>query len=53
MLLAYNKETFGESGTLGRLNKKEVVIKKIFIEKLTEESSAKSLEEINFEKYKI
>ena len=27
-LLAYNKETFGEDGTLGRLNKKEVVIKK-------------------------
>jgi len=33
-LLAYNKEGFGEGSTLGRLNKKEVVLKKIFIEKL-------------------
>ena len=33
-LLAYNKESFGEGSTLGRLNKKEVVIKKIFYEKL-------------------
>ncbi|MCX6250550.1 MAG: type I restriction endonuclease subunit R [Bacteroidetes bacterium] len=33
-LFAYNKESFGEDSTLGRLNKKEVIIKKIFIEKL-------------------
>ena len=32
--IAYNKETFGEGSTLGRLNKKEVVLKKIFFEKL-------------------
>ncbi|MBL7694840.1 MAG: type I restriction endonuclease subunit R [Ferruginibacter sp.] len=35
-LLAYNKESFGEGSTLGRLNKKEVVIKRIFLEKLKE-----------------
>ncbi|MDO8952362.1 MAG: type I restriction endonuclease, partial [Draconibacterium sp.] len=34
--MAYNKETFGEGSTLGRLNKKEVVLKKIFFEKLRE-----------------
>ena len=70
--IAYNKETFGEGSTLGRLNKKEVVLKKIFFEKLkefnpnlpehaynqayekiTEESSTKSLGEINFEKYQL
>jgi type I restriction enzyme R subunit len=70
--MAYNKETFGEGSTLGRLNKKEVVLKKIFFEKLrgfnpglpekaydeayqklTEESITKSLDEINFEKYKL
>ncbi len=33
-LFAYNKESFGEGSTLGRLNKKEVIIKMIFIEKL-------------------
>lgn len=33
-LLAYNKESFGEGSTLGRLNKKEVVLKKIFFEKI-------------------
>ncbi len=33
-LLAYNKESFGEGSTLGRLNKKEVVLKTIFLEKL-------------------
>ncbi len=33
-LIAYNKETFGEGSTLGRLNKKEVLLKKIFFEKL-------------------
>ena len=35
MLYAYNKESFGEGSTLGRLNKKEVILKRIFIEKLT------------------
>lgn len=34
--IAYNKETFGEGSTLGRLNKKEVVLKRIFFEKLKE-----------------
>ena len=34
--IAYNKETFGEGSTLGRLNKKEVVLKKILLEKLVE-----------------
>lgn len=32
--VAYNKETFGEGSTLGRLNKKEVVLKNIFLQKL-------------------
>jgi type I restriction enzyme R subunit len=35
-LLAFNKESFGEGSTLGRLNKKEVVLKKIFFEKIKE-----------------
>ncbi|MFZ1322319.1 MAG: type I restriction endonuclease subunit R [Ignavibacteria bacterium] len=35
-LYAYNKESFGEGSTLGRLNKKEVVIKRIFFEKIKE-----------------
>ena len=35
-LLAYNKEGFGEGSTLGRLNKKEVLLKKIFLEKIKE-----------------
>jgi type I restriction enzyme, R subunit len=35
-LLAYNKEGFGEGSTLGRLNKKEVVLKNIFFEKIKE-----------------
>ena len=35
-LLAYNKEGFGDGSTLGRLNKKEVVLKKIFFEKIRE-----------------
>lgn len=71
-LLAYNKESFGEGSTLGRLDKREVVIKRILleklrqfnpslpdkayqeaVEKLTEESSVKSLSEINYEKYKL
>lgn len=33
-LIAFNKESFGEGSSLGRLNKKEVIVKKIFIEKL-------------------
>lgn len=71
-LLAFNKESYGEGSTLGRLNKKEVVLKRIFFEKikefnpgmpqkayeeayekLTEESTSKSLDEINFEKYHL
>ncbi|MCU0440350.1 MAG: type I restriction endonuclease subunit R [Raineya sp.] len=67
---AYNKESFGDNGTLGRLNKTEVVLKKIFLEKLKqfnpnlpeqaytqaytkliEESTTKSLAEINYEKH--
>jgi len=71
-LLAYNKESFGEGSTLGRLDKREVVIKRTLleklqqfnpglpdkayqdaVEKLTEESSVKSLSEINYEKYKL
>lgn len=69
-MLAYNKESFGDGSTLGRLNKKEVVLKRIFLEKikafnpglpekayedayekLTEDSSTKSLDELNYEKY--
>lgn len=34
--IAYNKESFGEGSTLGRLNKKEVILKQIFLEKLKE-----------------
>ena len=34
--LAYNKETFGEGSTLGRLSKKEVILKKNFLEKIRE-----------------
>ena len=71
-VLAYNKENFGEGSTFGRLNKKEVVLKRIFFEKLkefnprlpeqayiqayeklNEESSTKSLTEINHEKYQL
>ena len=71
-LLAFNKESFGEGSTLGRLDKREVVIKRTLleklrqfnpglpdkayqdaVEKLTEESSVKSLSEINYEKYKL
>lgn len=32
--IAYNKETFGEGSTLGRLNKKEVILKPLFFEHL-------------------
>jgi type I restriction enzyme R subunit len=65
--VAFNKETFGEGSSLGRLNKKEVVLKRSLLEKLKqfnpslpdqaytlayekliEESSIKSLAEINF-----
>lgn len=34
--IAFNKESFGEGSTLGRLNKKEVILKRIFLEKLKE-----------------
>ncbi|MGI8893290.1 MAG: type I restriction endonuclease [Bacteroidia bacterium] len=33
---AFNKETFGEGSTLGRLNKKEVVLKERFLKKIKE-----------------
>jgi len=71
-LFAFNKEKFGEGSSLGRLNKREVILRKIFSEKLkelnpdlpakaydeayqklTEESSFKTLDEINFEKYQL
>ncbi len=32
--IAYNKETFGEGSTLGRLNKKDIILQKFFLEKL-------------------
>jgi len=70
--IAYNKESFGEGSTFGRLNKREVVLQPILleklrlfnpglpdkayqdaVEKLMEESSVKSLSEINFDKYKL
>jgi type I restriction enzyme, R subunit len=35
-LIAYNKEIYGEGSTLGRLNRKEVVIKRIFLDKIKE-----------------
>ena len=35
-LLAFNKESYGEGSILGRLNRKEVVLKKIFLDKLRE-----------------
>ncbi len=69
---AFNTETYGEGSTLGRMNKSEVVLRRIFLEKLaafnpglppkvytdayeklTEESSTKSLAEINFEKHQL
>ena len=71
-VVAYNKETFGDEGTLGRESKKDVVLKRTFIQKLIElnpglpakayedayqklieESSAKTLEEMNFEKHQL
>lgn len=71
-LLAYNTETFGVGSTLGRTDKREVVLKRILLNKLeefnpnlpakayeeaytklTEESSTKSLAEINHEKHKL
>ncbi len=70
--LAYNNETFGEDSTLGRINKKEVILKRDLIKKLkefnpdlpetaynkaceiiTEETSTKSLAEINRDKYEM
>jgi type I restriction enzyme R subunit len=35
-LLAYNAETIGENGTLGRTSKKDVILRKHFMEKLME-----------------
>ncbi|NHB67317.1 type I restriction endonuclease subunit R [Perlabentimonas gracilis] len=35
-MITYNKETYGEGSTLGRLSRKEVVIKRLFLEKLQE-----------------
>lgn len=35
-LIAYNKETFGPGGTLGRLSKKEVILPAIFFRKIKE-----------------
>lgn len=32
--IAFNKETFGDGSTLGRLNKKEVILKQYFFEKI-------------------
>jgi type I restriction enzyme R subunit len=71
-LYAYNTETYGENSELGRLNRKEVVLKKILRQKLEEfnpglpakayetafellieENVAKSLAELNWEKYKL
>lgn len=68
--IAYNKESFGEGSTLGRLNKREIILKRNFFLKLrefnpnlpeqtyaqafeilTEETSTKSLAELNYEKY--
>jgi type I restriction enzyme R subunit len=34
--LAFNKESYGEGSSLGRLNKKEVVLKRFFLEKIRE-----------------
>ncbi|MCW7498456.1 type I restriction endonuclease subunit R [Leptospira levettii] len=34
--IAYNSETFGQNGSLGRENKKDVLLKKIFLDKLKE-----------------
>lgn len=69
---AYNNETFGKDSTLGRNNKKEVVLQKMFADKLRlfnpnlpdkaysdacnkllEETSTKTLGEINFDKYNL
>jgi len=68
--IAYNKETFGEGSTLSRFTKQEVILKRIFFEKLkqfnpglpeqaytqayeklSEDSSVKTLAELNLEKY--
>ena len=34
--IAFNKETFGIDSTLGRLNNREVILKRYFFEKLRE-----------------
>jgi type I restriction enzyme, R subunit len=34
--IAYNKETYGEHSNLGRLNRKEVVLKRVFFDKIKE-----------------
>lgn len=57
-LLAFNKESFGEEGTLGRQNKKEVILKRIFFEKLKqfnpnlpEQAYQQAFEKLNEESY--
>jgi len=70
--VAYNKETFGEGSTLGRLSKREIILKRNFFEKLKqfnpglpeqaytqayekllEDSTTKTLGELNLEKYSL
>ena len=70
--IAYNIETFGEGSTLGRLDKREIILKRYFLQKiqefnpglpdkaynnayelLMEETSIKSLAEINHDKYNL
>ena len=34
--IAYNKETFGTDSTLGRLTKQEIILRRIFFEKMKE-----------------
>jgi len=70
--IAFNSETYGEDSSLGRLNRKEVILKRNFLaairelnpklpdeaylkalEKLSGESSFKSLAEHNHEKYNL
>ena len=71
-LLAFNNENFGDDSTLGRANKKEVLLKKTVLaklkqfnpdlpdaaytqayDKLIEDSSTKTLAEINYEKHQL
>nr|MBP6732497.1 hypothetical protein [Chitinophagales bacterium] len=68
--IAYNKETYGEHGTLGRSSRQQVILKRNLLaklkqfnpnlpeqaykqayEKLLEDSSTKTLGELNLEKY--